>query len=141
FTGIKKEEAVGRHVTEVIDNTNLHHTVKTGLPERGVIQYIEGQAMIVHRIPIWEGDRVIGAIGMVIFEGVTEVYRIYERLQKNFIKVHQSPTHSISHQPNESHEVQENITTLDQIIGTSHSTSKTKHLAREIAKTDVSVLI
>src|SRR5699024_6485173 len=124
-----------------IDNTNLHHTVKTGLPERGVIQYIQGQAMIVHRIPIWKGDRVIGAIGMLIFEGVTEVYRIYERLQKNFIDIQQLPTSSNNKSNTSATHQQRKMITLDQIIGSSKSTSTTKHLAREVAKTDVPVLI
>ena len=141
FTGIAKEDAIGRHVKEVIDNTNLHHTVKTGLPERGVIQYIQGQAMIVHRIPIWKGDRVIGAIGMLIFEGVTEVYRIYERLQKNFIDIQQLPTSSNNKSNTSATHQQRKMITLDQIIGSSKSTSTTKHLAREVAKTDVPVLI
>lgn len=35
FTGITREDAIGRHVTEVIDNTHLHETVKTGIAERG----------------------------------------------------------------------------------------------------------
>ena len=82
FTGIPREDAIGRHVTEVIDNTNLHSTVKTAYSERGVVQNIQGQEMVVHRIPIWKDGKVIGAIGMLIFEGVTEVYKIYERLQR-----------------------------------------------------------
>ncbi|RYG72448.1 CBS domain-containing protein [Lentibacillus lipolyticus] len=50
FIGIDREEALGKYVQDVIENTNLHHTIKTGLPERGVIQYIQGQPMIVHRM-------------------------------------------------------------------------------------------
>lgn len=141
FTGIKKKDAVGRHVTEVIDNTNLHNTVKTGLPERGVIQYIQGQAMIVHRIPIWKEDRVIGAIGMLIFEGVTEVYRIYERLQKSFIEVNKNISVEKSIDYRHIPKRIKQTVTLDKIIGASKSTAKSKHLAREVAKTKVPVLI
>lgn len=83
FTGIKREDAIGRHVTEVIDNTHLHETVKTGIAERGVLQNIQGHDMVVHRIPLWKEGRIAGAIGMLIFEGVTEVYKIYEKLQEN----------------------------------------------------------
>ncbi|WP_449355361.1 sigma 54-interacting transcriptional regulator [Virgibacillus natechei] len=135
FTGIDKKVAVGSHVQEVIDNTNLNNTVNTGLPERGVVQYIQGQAMVVHRIPIWKNDKVIGAIGMVIFEGVTELYRIYERFQENTIpnkQEQQSP-------PKKERESRK--MTLDQIIGASESTSTTKRLARKIAKTKATVLI
>src|SRR5699024_2126321 len=46
FMGVNRENALGRHVTEVIDNTQLHKTVKNGLPERNVLQHIQGQDMI-----------------------------------------------------------------------------------------------
>ncbi|WP_431801248.1 sigma 54-interacting transcriptional regulator [Halobacillus andaensis] len=135
FTGIGQQDAIGKHVKEVIDNTQLPETLKTGMPERGVIQYIQGQAMIVHRIPIWKNDQVVGAIGMLIFEGVTEVYRIYERLQA----VSLSKQDSQSLTPKEiSHNT---VTSLDQIIGNSEGTSNIKRLARKVARTNATVLI
>ncbi|MFG6120976.1 sigma 54-interacting transcriptional regulator [Thalassobacillus sp. B23F22_16] len=138
FTGISPEDAIGRHVEEVIDNTKLPDTLKTGMPERGVIQYIQGQAMIVHRIPIWKNDKVVGAIGILIFEGVTEVYRIYERLQENNRQIQLPPRSPQSIPANN----QEHSTmTLDQIIGDSESTSNRKRLSRKVAKTDATVLI
>src|SRR5699024_7242673 len=39
FMGVNRENALGRHVTEVIDNTQLHKTVKNGIPERNVLQH------------------------------------------------------------------------------------------------------
>ncbi|WP_254434193.1 sigma 54-interacting transcriptional regulator [Halobacillus sp. Marseille-Q1614] len=135
FTGIDKKDAVGRHVRDVIDNTHLPETLKTGMPERGVIQYIQGQAMIVHRLPIWKNNKVVGAIGILIFEGVSEVYRIYERIQKNSTENQES-------QPYLSNEkLSKNKMTLDRIIGDSESAANIKRLARKVAKTNVTVLI
>ncbi|MGZ0085925.1 sigma-54 interaction domain-containing protein [Caldibacillus thermoamylovorans] len=82
FLGIRREDAIGKHVTEVIENTRLHICVQSGIPERGYIQKIYGQPMVVHRIPIWRDGEVIGAIGMLIFQGVSEVYEIFRRLQE-----------------------------------------------------------
>ncbi|HWO77830.1 MAG TPA: sigma 54-interacting transcriptional regulator [Bacillus sp. (in: firmicutes)] len=132
FTGIKKEEAIGRHVKEVIDNTNLHNTVKTGLPERGVIQYIKGQPMVVNLIPIWKNDKVVGAIGMLIFEGVGDLYRIYDRFQKLNIK--QQP-------PKYLEDKKKAKISIDSIIGESESIAKVKRLARKVAGTSATVLI
>ncbi len=134
FTGISREEAIGRHVTEVIDNTNLHITVKTAMPERGVIQNIQGQDMVVHRIPIWEGERVVGAIGMLIFEGVTEIYKMYENLQMNYRseRVEGSP-HSKNNKKNDAES--------SQVLGTSKEISEVKRIARRAAKTAATVLI
>lgn len=135
FIGIKREEAIGRHVTEVIENTQLHLTVKTGIPARGVLQTIHGEDMVVHRIPIWREGRVVGAIGMLIFEGVTEVYKIYEKLLEN------------NHQKQSNKELltlkqeKDSRLTLDQIIGTSEEISNVKRMARRAARTAATVLI
>ncbi|WP_412759190.1 sigma 54-interacting transcriptional regulator [Neobacillus mesonae] len=135
FIGIKRDEAIGRHVTEVIENTQLHLTVKTGIPARGVLQTIHGEDMVVHRIPIWREGRVVGAIGMLIFEGVTEVYKIYEKLLENN---HQK-------QPNKElltlKQEKDSRLTLDQIIGTSEEISHVKRMARRAARTAATVLI
>lgn len=135
FIGIKREDAIGRHVTEVIDNTNLHITVKTGIPERGVLQNIHGQDMVVHRIPIWREARVVGAIGMLIFEGVTEVYKIYERLQENNRR--NQPEKELLTLKKE----KDSRITIDQIIGTSEEILDVKRIARKAARTTATVLI
>lgn len=137
FIGVDKEDALGKHVQDVIENTNMHNTVKTGLPERGAIQYIQGQPMIVHRIPIWKNDTVVGAIGMLIFEGVSELYQIYDRIQNDNLK---ADTNKNIRNVRENHE-KIRMTTLDQIIGVSDSTATIKRTARKVAKTDVTVLI
>ncbi|PLR75929.1 sigma-54-dependent Fis family transcriptional regulator [Bacillus sp. V3-13] len=135
FTGVRREDAIGRHVTEVIDNTNLHVTVKTGIPERGVIQNIQGQDMLVHRIPIWKEGKVVGAIGMLIFEGVTEVYKIYERLQRD----HRNE--NVNQRPFTLKKEQDSRLTLDQIIGVSERIATIKRLTRRAARTAATVLI
>ncbi|TRM12046.1 CBS domain-containing protein [Lentibacillus cibarius] len=137
FIGIDREEALGKYVQDVIENTNLHHTIKTGLPERGVIQYIQGQPMIVHRIPLWKHGKVTGAIGMLIFEGVNELYEIYNRIQKD--KYVTGKKESIADNSNKHSDP--SVTKLDEIIGDSDSTKITKRMARKVAKTSVTVLI
>jgi PAS domain S-box-containing protein len=135
FINIKREDAIGRHVTEVIDNTNLHITVKTGVAERGVLQTINGQEMVVHRIPIWRDGRVVGAIGMLIFEGVSEVYKIYERLQENNRKTDtQKDLFTLTKE-------KDSRITLDQIIGTSEEILHVKRIARRAARTAATILI
>ncbi len=139
FTGIKKEDALGRHVTEVIDNTNLHNTVKTGIPERGVLQTIQGNPMVVHRIPIWKDGKVAGAIGMLIFEGVSELYHIYEKLQNHAL--HQQAEWARSSAKRTSTNNGEKRVTIAQIIGESARMSEVKRLARRAARTSATVLI
>lgn len=132
FMGVNRENALGRHVTEVIDNTQLHKTVKNGIPERNVLQHIQGQDMIVHRIPIWHGDEVIGAIGMLIFEGVSEVYHVYRKLQQEKEYLLENKRQSVA--SNE-------VITMDKIIGTSEQAAALKRKVRKVAQTNVPVLI
>ncbi len=135
FVGVKREDAIGRHVTEVIENTDLHMTVKTATPARGVLQTIQGQPMVVHRIPIWKDGAVVGAIGMLIFEGVSEVYEILDRLQSEKIKEQGPPTPSSPKQ----HYADSMI--IDRIIGSSESIVHIKRLARKAARTIATILI
>nr|WP_255783334.1 sigma 54-interacting transcriptional regulator [Oceanobacillus alkalisoli] len=136
FIGIDKKDAIGKHVQEVIDNTNLHNTVKNGMPERGQIQYIQGQPMIVHRIPIWKDRKVVGAIGMVIFEGVSELYQIYNKFHKT-VKFDQE----FIQNPELSDITPGSNKTLDQLIGKSEEIHHLKRSVRKVANTNVTVLI
>ncbi|KKI89562.1 Fis family transcriptional regulator [Bacillus sp. SA1-12] len=135
FTGIKRVDAIGRHVSEVIENTNLHITVKTAIPERGVIQNIQGQDMVVHRIPILKEEKVVGAIGMLIFEGVTDIYKIYEKLQVSHVEG------QMVERPFTLNKEKDSRMTLAQIIGVSDSLTMIKRLARKAARTSATILI
>ncbi|MBE5099734.1 sigma-54-dependent Fis family transcriptional regulator [Priestia aryabhattai] len=133
FLGKKREEAIGKHVTEIIENTRVHIVSETGTDERGYVQRIQGQDMIVHRIPIRKEGKIVGAIGMLIFEGVSELYNILGRMQELSRKVTEA------HLPN--HEQTENNNHFDQIIGESPAIQTVKEIARKAAKTPSTVLI
>ncbi|MED3865467.1 sigma-54-dependent Fis family transcriptional regulator [Priestia megaterium] len=133
FLGKKREEAIGKHVTEIIENTRVHIVSETGTDERGYVQHIQGQDMIVHRIPIRKEGKIVGAIGMLIFEGVSELYNILGRMQELSRKVTEA------HLPN--HEQTENNNHFDQIIGESPAIQTVKEIARKAAKTPSTVLI
>src|SRR5699024_1889066 len=81
FLGINPDEAIGRHVTEVIDNTRLHIVIKTGKAEMGQLQRIKNNDSVTLRIPIIKNNKVIGAIGKVIFKDVREVELLYRSLE------------------------------------------------------------
>ncbi len=139
FLGLKSEEVIGKYVADVIENTQLHKTVKTGIPERGGVQIIQGQKMIVHRIPIWQNDEIIGAIGMLIFEGVTELYRILE----NATQLSTNNPSSIDREQSKerNNRFSSPKKTFEHILGTSDALHLTKSLSRKAAKTKTTVLI
>lgn len=71
--GIKEYEVLGKHVTEVLENTRLDVVIATGKSEIGDIQVINGKQMIASRIPIERDGEVIGAVGTVLFKDLAEV--------------------------------------------------------------------
>jgi PAS domain S-box-containing protein len=73
FNGTTVADAVGKHVTEVVENTRMHVVAKTGVAEIGERQTIHGRALIVNRIPLRDGDRVVGAYGRVVFKTVDQL--------------------------------------------------------------------
>src|SRR5699024_11981934 len=76
-----EEEGEGKIAADVIEDTRLPVVLKTGIPERSRAHKLRGQNLIVHRLPIWKDNEVIGAIGMLVYEGVSEIYQSIERME------------------------------------------------------------
>ena len=83
FFGLAPGGGVGRHATEVIENSRLHHVVATGKAEIGVLQEMRGVTRVVSRHPIHNsrGD-VVGAIGQVMFKGPEQLLALSRELTK-----------------------------------------------------------
>src|SRR5512140_2022658 len=74
FLGVKASDMVGRHVTEVIENTRMHVVAKTGVAEIAQLQKINGHEMICSRIPIFEHGKVVAVVGKVMFKDVDDLF-------------------------------------------------------------------
>lgn len=80
FLGVDPEAQIGKHVTEVVENTRMHIVAKTGQAEISASQPINGQEMIVQRIPIMENGRVLAVYGQVMFKDIKEVSTLAAKL-------------------------------------------------------------
>ena len=80
FNGTTVADAVGKHVTEVVENTRMHVVARTGVAEIGERQTIHGRALIVNRVPLRDGDRVIGAYGRVVFKTVEQLRQLASKM-------------------------------------------------------------
>jgi len=134
ITGVKAEDALGRHVTEVVENTNLHIVCKTGIAEVGAQQTIRGKLYFVERMPIRSTNgEVIGALGMLMAMDLNLLRQIssnlgeYERKNKSLGK--------------RGVNIFKSQYTSDDILGESWRMSAAKELARRSAKTDAPVLL
>ncbi|MFC3883982.1 sigma-54 interaction domain-containing protein [Bacillus songklensis] len=72
FLGTTIDEAHGKHVQEVIENTRMHMVIKTGQAEIASIQSINGSEMIANRYPLYIDNELVGAVGTVMFRNAQD---------------------------------------------------------------------
>ncbi len=126
----KREDAIGKHVTEVIDFTRLHVVIRTGIPEIGEIQQIKGRNMIVQRLPIMKNDRVIAGVGKVIFRNEEEVQDIIHKLETK-VKYYESELKNLF----------EAKYCFNDILTRSAKMTELKKMAEKVACTNATILI
>ena len=51
----------------------MHIVAQTGVAEMGETQTIGGRELIVNRLPLRDGERVVGAYGRVVFKNVEQL--------------------------------------------------------------------
>lgn len=80
FLGIDPEAQIGKHATEVVENTRMHIVAKTGEAEINKPHRINGQNMVVQRIPIKQDGKVVAVFGQVMFKHVSDVGKLAKEL-------------------------------------------------------------
>lgn len=133
FLGVVPSEQIGKHITDVVENTRMHIVAKTGKAEINASQSIQGENMVVQRIPIKENGRVIAVFGLVIFKNIKELGRLAKKLSEleSQVKLYQKQLNSM----------RSTRYSFDSIIGESKPLLRLKKEALQAAVTDLSVLI
>jgi transcriptional regulator with PAS, ATPase and Fis domain len=131
FLNVVREEVIGKHVTEIIENTRMHIVAETGKEEIADLQYIKGNYMIANRIPILSGDSLIGAFGTVFFRDTREWMKMNSHVKSLLTKM-QSYIQDISSGAKYS---------LSDILGNSSNIQTLKEKVKMVAASDISVLI
>jgi PAS domain S-box-containing protein len=80
FLGISEKDAVGKHVSDVIENTRLPITLKAGKTEKVQLQLINGNYMVASRYPLIKDGQVVGAIGKVLCRNINELNVLHKRI-------------------------------------------------------------
>lgn len=133
FLGKKLEEMVGKHVTEVVENTRMHIVAKTGVPEIAHVQKIKGHEMICSRIPIFENGKVVAVVGKVMFQDVDDLFA----MSKRFTNLKRE----LEFYKNELNKRLGAKYSLANIVGRSQELERVKLLARKVAASDTTVLL
>lgn len=133
FVGVTQEYAVGRHVTEIIENTRMHIVAQTEQKEIGSLQEIKGNMMIADRIPLYHDNKLIAAVGSVIFRDVSEL--------DSYVKNVQQMEKQLDFYKKELQKALGGIYSFDNIVGESDSISKAKDMAIKVSTSRSNVLI
>jgi PAS domain S-box-containing protein len=133
FNGTAVSEAIGRHVMQVIQNTRMHIVAQTGVAEMGEAQTISGRELIVNRLPLRDGERVVGAYGRVVFKNVEQLWELATKLKLLESKVR--------YYEKELTQLRGARYTLDSIIGAGPAITAAKAELLRASQTDSTVLI
>lgn len=82
FLDLKFGESHGKKAEAVIPNSRLGAVARSGKPEYGQLQSINGVTRVVNRIPVTENGQVVGAIGQMIFKGPDSLQRMNQRVEQ-----------------------------------------------------------
>jgi PAS domain S-box-containing protein len=133
FNRTTVSQAVGKHVTEVIQNTRMHVVAGSGVAEMGEKQTIKGRELIVNRIPLLDSGRAVGAYGRVVFKDVGQLYEIVTKLEMLESKV--------KYYEKELTQLRGARYTIASIVGTGPAISAAKLEALRASRTDSTVLV
>jgi PAS domain S-box-containing protein len=133
FLGVDPDEVLGKHVTEVIENTRMHIVAKTGTPEINVTQRIKGQDMVVQRIPIMIDGKIAAVFGHVMFKDVQDISKLARELHllESKVQVYEQELKTL----------RSTRYTIDSIVAASSSMLTLKKAAQKAALSNLPVLI
>ncbi|MEI3614178.1 sigma-54 interaction domain-containing protein [Pseudogracilibacillus sp. SO30301A] len=133
FLQVDKQEAVGQHVKDIIENSRMHLVVKKGKAEMFDPQYIRGNYMVASRIPLISNNKVVGALGVVLFRDMHDLTRVNSQInhllaEVKYYKDQLQAKTGIKY-------------SINDIIGSSKSILMIKEKIKKISPSDLSVLI
>lgn len=133
FLGLNPGEVLGKHCTEVLENTRMHLVAQTRIPEINHSQRIKDQDMVVQRIPIELPDGQVVVYGQVMFKDVKDVHALAKKLSALELKVEMYEKELTS--------LRSSKYTFDNIVGVSKAITELKCQAIKAAGTNAPVLL
>ncbi|RXT06360.1 sigma-54-dependent Fis family transcriptional regulator [Ammoniphilus sp. CFH 90114] len=124
---------IGKHVTEVVENTRMHIVAKTGQAEIADLQLINGHQMIAHRLPVIVDGEVVAVVGKIMFQDIDDLFAMnskFSKLYKELDNYKNEGTRRIGAKYS-----------FDHIVGQSSVLEKVKKLGKKVAKSDTTVLL
>lgn len=134
YLNIGLEDVTGKHLSEIDPSVRLPIVVKTGHAEIGQKhRFHSGRESIVHRIPLFYKDTIIGGVGIILIEDLNYLYEISE--ENSLIK-----TLKVN-KANKIADVYKTKYTFDDILTQSYLGEKCKEQAKIYSTNDFPILI
>ncbi|ABO50024.1 sigma54 specific transcriptional regulator, Fis family [Desulforamulus reducens MI-1] len=132
--GLKKSDAIGKHVWDVTSHSQLPQVIETGRPILYDFWEVNGRKLIVVRIPIINNEgNVIGAIGKSLFTDIPSGKLLFTKLQVL--------EKELAFYKEEIRKVYKAKYSCKNLIGESESVKEIKKLARKVASSNSTILI
>jgi len=136
--GLKRGDAIGRPIRDVVENTRLQEVVMTGKAQIGQVHELNGVTRIVSRIPIYDRSRkMVAAIGHVMFKGPQAIPQAIQDISNELARVRQER----DFYKRELSGIRNRTYGLDQIVGQSKAIKRLKEDILRVAPLDVPVLL
>lgn len=133
FLQINKSNAIGKHVTEIIENTRMHYVIETQKPELFSPQYVRGNYMVANRIPLISDGEIIGAVGVVLFRDMHDLSTLNSEIKHLLTEV-EFYKNQLKKQTGIRYFIHD-------IIGSSEQILEIKEQIKKIAPSDITALI
>ena len=124
---------IGKHCTEIVENTRMHIVIQTGEAEIGHFIQIGERTVLATRIPIFHNGTITGAIGKIMFHDVDELKALANRVQEMESK--------IEFYEKEMKRIRGAKYSFQSIVGKSDKIREVKNNAQKVARSRSTVLI
>ena len=133
FLKIKPEEALDKHIQELMPNSRLHEVSKTGVAEYSEVQVIADKQYLVSRLPIIKNGVSAGAVGKVVFPQLPEIQELVRKLN--------TLQNKVAYYKKELQDSKIKQLESDMIIGTSPSMLHLLEEIHKVSRTNSNILI
>lgn len=134
YLGLELKDVAGKHITEIDPTVRLPLVLATQKAEIGKKhKFKDGREAIVHRIPLFFKNELIGGVGVILFDDMNYLYNL--ALESRLFQSIDSTN------PNNLKNIYKAKYTFDNIITNSFYLNNCKDKALNYSKTDFTILI
>lgn len=131
--GLVSQEVIGKPIQDIIPNSQLPQTLKTGQAQFGETWHVGQRDFVIMRVPIERDGRVVGAFARTIFKNM--------EIAKVFAKKVSRLEDDLAFYKEELGKINSPQFVFDDIIGESPAMKAAKSLAHRASRTTSTVLI